>query len=459
MKKLAMLDALFLYMEKGDRKTHVVAYMLYDYPENQDREEYISDLVKQLRITPWLFPNHDMSLTRSWRTLGQWAWIPAPDRDMQYHVRKVQLPGNGGLKALQTYACDVNAEPMDYTKPMWELHVIDGFDNNQFALIMKVHHCCIDGVSGMNLLSTSMSPDPAENYLDRIEKMRNQTVSHTPLHEQGDKILNRRWQKIKNLVSGYITLFRNIRSGDCKILITKTDAPTTEFSGEIEKRKSTGSAVIPLNAVKAVAKTAGVSVNDVVSAVTGTAMVRYLSERGETFDPSLRALMPVSVHTKDDISESNKIGIASYTMATTAQSHLLQLQEIAESTNIVKKQMRELPQQVVMSAMAMSTLPLIASSFLPNYEMPVLSNVVISNVQGPKEPLYLNGALLRSVCPISLIFPTLALNVTVISYADELDIGITADAILSPDIQTLADYMVDAFSEMEVEIIAEKQIA
>lgn len=452
-----MLDALFLHMELKSMKSHVVAYMIYDFPESQSPKQYLHTLVNELRERPWPFPNHDMRLYRSVATLGQWAWTPAPERDMDYHVRHIQLPTPGGLEALRTYACDEHEKAMDYSRPVWELHVIEGVSEKQFAVIMKVHHCCIDGVSAMNLLKKCMSPDPAENYLQRIKNLPSPS---TPLTSANTKhiIPKNRLNEFRRLLGGYGTLLKQTFSGKNPMFSAKGATPRTMFSGESGTRKSSGSTTVPISAVKSVAKSAGVSVNDVVSAMTGRAMKIYLEERGVAPDKSLQAIMPVSVHTADDLGESNKLGLASYTMASDIPNALKQLQTIAKATTAAKKMLNELPPQVAMASMALFTLPkVILMALLPNEKAPLMSNTIISNVQGPKQTLYLNGAPMRSFCPISLIFTGITLNVTVLTYGKDLNIGITADDLIAPDIQILADYMVDSLFELEKELTLETQ--
>lgn len=455
MKKLAMLDALFLHMELKSMKSHVVAYMIYDFPESQQPKQYLRTLVNELREKPWPFPNHDMRLFRSITTLGQWAWIPAPERDMNYHVRHIQLPAAGGLEALRTYACDEHEKPMDYSRPVWELHVIEGVNEKQFAVVMKVHHCCIDGVSAMNLLKKCMSSDPAENYLQR---MKNLPSPSAPFATEKTKqaIPKNRLNKFRPLIDGFSTLLKQTLTGKNPMFSSKGATPRTIFSGESGTRKSSGSATVPISTVKSVAKSAGVSVNDVVSAMTGRAMKIYLEERGGALDKSLQAIIPVSVHTEDDLSESNKLSLASYTMASDIPNALTQLQTIAKATTAAKKMLSELPPQVAMASMALFALPkIILISMMPNEKAPLISNTIISNVQGPKQTLYLNGAPMRSFCPISLIFTGITLNVTVLTYGEDLNIGITADDLIAPDIQQLADYMVDSLLELKEELTQE----
>jgi len=199
----------------------------------------------------------------------------------------------------------------------------------------------------------------------------------------------------------------------------------------------------------------GGTVNDVVSALIGTGMRRYLEGKGEKLHGSLYATMPVSLHTDGDMDESNKISMSCYPLASDVDNPLEQIQTVQKATRKAKDEMRALPQSVIYSLMAVGALPILIRKIRGVREVNArrMTNVMISNVPSFKEPRYYKGAKLLGLYPLSLIMDGIGINVTVSSYVDSLDFGLASDKTMAPDIEVICDHMLDAMEEMKAEVL------
>ena len=452
MKKLSVLDTLFLLMDNEEQKMHVLGYLMFEKPQGCP-DDYMNKLVQEVRKHPWPFPHFRDKVSRSLGSLGLYYWENDFNMDMKHHVQYVKAPGKGTAKDLRDYTTDYEAESLDYSRPLWELRIIDGLeDSNQFAIVMKVHHSGIDGVSAMNMLEELFRVDASDySNPDMARKKKQQNTKVRKVRKVSFvKSLQVYLKGLKQVIGGIIT-------GESMLLPPKGKVPVTRFNEIVAPTRSFATVSLSLPEVNALSKATGGTVNDVVSAIIGTGMHRYLEGKGEVLDKSLYATMPVSLHTDGDMDESNKISMTCYPLASDVKNPSEQIRTIQKFTRKAKDEMKELPQSVMSSLMALGAIPILIQKIrgVRKVDARLMTNVMISNVPSFKEPRYYKGSRLLGLYPLSLIMDGIGINITVSSYIDSLDFGLASDKTMAPDIELICDHMVDAMEEMKADVLGE----
>jgi len=257
--------------------------------------------------------------------------------DMTHHVRLVTLRRGDAEQALRDYTTDLYATALDYNRPMWEIHVIDGLERrNEFAMAFKVHHCSIDGISAKNVIEEVLRPDPA----DRANANMGRKKHHQKARFDAGLAKMSRRQRLSADWKGLGTIRGQIRSGETMLIPPPDAVPVTasiRWWNRVAalRRPPSRSRWSP----RSRAPRAG-TINDVISALVGTAMRRYLDGKGESPAKSLYATMPISIHTDEDMDQSNRTCFCAYSLATDAASPLEQIESIRQSTAKAKAQIR-----------------------------------------------------------------------------------------------------------------------
>jgi diacylglycerol O-acyltransferase len=451
MKKLSVLDNMFLLMDRPDQKMHVVAYAIFEKPANAP-ENYVESLVEDIRQNPWPLPHYNEKLHRSVGTLGRYFWVEAKDMDMNHHVRLVRLQGRNADQALRDYTTNLYAMSLDYTRPMWEMHVIDGLDRrNEFAIAFKVHHCSIDGISAKNVIEEVLRINPAD--LSNADMTRKKRDQKTRFHGSLQKVSRR--EKTKAYWKGLGTIRAQIKSGETMMIPPQNAVPITRFNTIVEPTRSFATVNLALYTVAEIARVTQSTINDVISALVGTAMRHYLDSKGESPAKSLYATMPISIHTEEDMDQSNRICFCAYSLATDAASPIDQIESIRQSTTKAKAQIRSVPQNVLYSLMGLRILSLMIRRLrgIRAVNPRTMTNVLISNVPIFKEERYYKGAKLLGIYPLSLVMDGIGINITVSSYVDRLLFGLASDKTKAPDIEKIGGYMQEALEKMRMTIL------
>lgn len=451
MKKLNALDNMFLLMDRPDQKMHIVAYAVFEKPTDA-ADDYVQKLVEDMRRNPWPLPHYNEKLHRSIGTLGRYHWVEARDMDMTHHVRLVTLRRGDAEQALRDYTTDLYATALDYNRPMWEIHVIDGLERrNEFAMAFKVHHCSIDGISAKNVIEEVLRPDPADQSNANMDRKKHHQKAR---FDAGLAKMSRR-QRLSAYWKGLGTIRGQIKSGETMLIPPPDAVPVTRFNTLVEPSRSFATTTLALTLVAEIARATRSTINDVISALVGTAMRRYLDGKGEPPAKSLYATMPISIHTDEDMDQSNRICFCAYSLATDAASPLEQIESIRQSTAKAKAQIRSVPQSVLYSLMGVRILSLMVKRLRGHRAVNprTMTNVLISNVPIFKEARYYKSAKLLGIYPLSLVMDGIGINITVSTYIDRLLFGLASDKTKAPDIEKIGQYMQDALEEMQVTLL------
>ncbi len=459
-----LMDAGFLYLETREAPMHVAGLNLHEFPEGANQRKFMARIGDAYRSTvelrkPFAHRVAHGALGR----LGPVYWEHDEDLDLEYHVRHSALPKPGRYRELFSLVGRLHSTLLDRSRPLWEVHLIEGLKNRQFAVYTKVHHAMLDGVAGIRLTEGACSTDPeASNDLSPLSielheqlKARHGLIEDAKF-EPSDFELKAVTEFIKSqldtsahllgVVKNYAATWLGVGDG---LAVPWRHVPHTLINTNVSSARRFVAQSWSINRVREVAKAADVTINDVVLAMCSGALRRYLEEQGENPEHSLRALVPVSVRKKDDFDSAVAISYIVADLGTRHADPIDRLEAIVDSTRAGKGMLGELtPREAGLYATLVQT-PLFLASMMGVADWFPPVSTVISNVPGPRKQLYWNGSPLLGTYPVSAVFHGFALNITFVSYHGNLDFGIIACRRSVPRVQRLIDYLEEALTELE----------
>jgi WS/DGAT/MGAT family acyltransferase len=492
MRQLTSLDAQFLAMESSRVYGHVGGLAIFDPSTAPGGEVTTQDLCRILSARIDQLPPFHQRLVDVPFGLDHPYWIEDPDFDLDFHIRDSAVPPPGDERKLAETVARIFARPLDRRRPLWELYLIHGLSEGRIAMLTKVHHAAIDGVSGAEVLGVlfDLSPDtPADDGQGRGGEWHPERVPGQ-LEMLGRGLLGLPRQPLRALGSlpkalsaapnfpgqammpgiphaqraGADLQRRLGRSSDAELTrVRSSRAPRTRFNGRVSPHRRFSFGSLPLEDVKALKNELGIKVNDVVVALCATAVRDWLLARDELPKEPLVALVPVSVRTEEERGTfGNKVTGMILPIPTDVADPRERLLKAHEILRRAKGQTQGLPASLMTDV----------SNFIPpalfnraaRVAMEVSGrvrpplNLVISNVPGPPIPLYCAGAQMLGHFPVSVVTDGVGLNITVMSYQDRLDFGIIADRDAIDDAWTMMESMANALDEL-LEVICGRRRA
>ncbi len=457
-KKLGSADAFFLQIEGENAPMHIGLLNRFKLPKGKGLE-FIQGIVDTARNTPVNQAPFNLKLAKT--SLGKWnaAWETADEIDIDYHVRHSALPQPGGERELAVLISRLHSIPLDKSRPLWEMHIIEGFADGTFALYAKMHHALIDGVAGSRMLQKSMSESPKAKFvafwgLPEEKKTRKEREKENPMlaaFKQGAEQAKAAVGVGKSLR----TLLKGHRNKDLPGLVPPYAAPDSVLNLPIGPQRRVSTQIFKFDRIRKLADKADATVNDIVMAICSGALRRYLQEIDALPDKPLIAQVPVSVRAKDDPGEGNAISFIQANLGTNEPDALGQLAAVKQSMSDGKTFLGRMSKTELAnySALVMAPFAIGQVAGIGNRRRKPMFNVTISNVPGPKKTLYMGGAKLLSSQPVSLIFQGQALNITIFTYDDMLNIVYTACRNSLPHVQKLVGYAEEAIVELEEELL------
>jgi WS/DGAT/MGAT family acyltransferase len=460
MQRLSGLDASFLHLETPSSHMHVASLGIFD-PTGVEGGVTIDRVTEVFAGRLHLAAPFRRRLVHVPFGLHHPLWIEDPDFDIRNHVRHTAIPAPGGTKELSNLVSRLVALPLDRTRPLWEIWLIEGLEGGQVGLLTKVHHAAIDGASGNELLVAllDLSPEVVE-HVPKEEWEPDRLPTDAELLGFAASSLARQPLRVGRAMARTTAAALDIRrrgqqSTSPVLPPAPFAAPRTSFNTALTPRRSYAFTSLDLRTVKAVKQAAGCTVNDVVMALCSGALRHYLDDRGEVLDASLVAMVPVSVRTEDERGDlGNKVSMMLCTLASDVDDPLERLALIRACMGEAKEQQKAIGADTL-SEWTEFAAPAVAGRAARLYSrfkladmMRPLFNVTISNVPGPPFPLYSAGAKLLANYPVGPIIDGTGLNMTVMSYLDQLDFGLLACPDVLDDVWALADALHTALDEL-----------
>ncbi|RZS32673.1 WS/DGAT/MGAT family acyltransferase [Herbihabitans rhizosphaerae] len=453
MPMMPVTDSMFLLAESREHPMHVGGLQLFELPDGAG-PDWVNDtyreLLSQVDIRS-LFRRRPRGPVSS---LGQWSWTNDDELDLEYHVRLSALPTPGRVRELLELTSRWHGTLLDRHRPLWEAHMIEGLEGNRFASYTKVHHALLDGVSAMRLLERSLSTDPAADLSAPWTQPMRKGATEKPGADAPGRGLNMLRQALSDVASAPAAFVRaaNQFFGDQAATLPFT-APKSMLNVPITGARRFAAQSWSLSRIKAVGKGAGATVNDIMLAMCAGALRQYMIDMNALPDTPLVSAVPVSLR-QDDSASGNAVGLILCNLATTTEDPAQRLAEIKASMSRGKRVYDGMSQ---MQILAMSAIPMVPLALAPIpgalQIVPRGFNVLISNVPGPRQPLYFNGARLLGTYPVSIPYDGQALNITVTSYMDNLDFGLTGCRRSVPHLQRLLAHLETALADLEKAVL------
>jgi WS/DGAT/MGAT family acyltransferase len=475
-KQLTGLDASFLYMETATSFGHVSGLGIYRRPDDPDYSPYDAFRAQIESRLPILEPFR-RRLVEVPLGMDHPYWINDPDFDLDFHVRHMGIPPPGDHHQLATQVARIIGRPMDRSRPLWEAYVLEGLEGDHFAVLTKIHHATIDGASGVELLTILLDAEP-EGALppaddgrwkpDRVPSdadLLNRTfwsfvrrpgravrVQLNAAQEMAEITRNKGLAQVVKAARSQLRapIGGRVRRREGEPQLPVGGAPRTPFNRSITPHRRLAMRSVPLDDIKVLKNALDATVNDVVMAVCSGALRRYLELHDALPEEPLRAMVPVSIRTgQEEDRWTNRVSGLVASLPTHVADPLERVQIVHEAMVAAKAQFEMVPADALVDlaqfsspALAAQAARLASSMRIADRTNPPV-NVVISNVPGPRQPLYLAGAELVHYYPVSTIAEGMGLNITVHSYLDTLDIGLVSCWELVPDLELLVDLHVE----------------
>ncbi|MBF6213575.1 wax ester/triacylglycerol synthase family O-acyltransferase [Nocardia puris] len=450
MKLIAPIDAIFLLAESREHPMHVGSLQLFEPPEDAG-PDFAAQTHRMLLSCNEIHPTFRK---RPATALGspQLAWTLADDVDTDYHVRRVALPGPGTQDQLVDLISGLHGTLLDRHRPLWEVHVIEGLRDGRFAIYSKMHHGLIDGVSAQRLVQRTLTEDPNATEpripwnLPRSGRRRER--------EAGGGLLGAA-KTLAQAAGGVPGLLRAARTALVEQQATLPfAAPRTMLNVPIGGARRTAVRSWPMERIKQVRKATGTTVNDVVLAMSAGALRTYLAEHDALPDKPLVAMVPMSLRSPDDTATDGvKVGALLCNLGTDLADPLARLRVVSESMRSSKQVYDGLSplQSMALSGLMVSPIALNLIPALIPWTTPPF-NVVISNVPGPREQMYWNGARLDANFPLSIPFDGQAVNITLTTNGGNLDFGLVGCRRTVSDLHRILDHLETALAELEAAV-------
>ncbi len=459
LQRLSGLDASFLYLETSTQPLHVCSVLELDtatIPGGYSFERLRDELA--VRITA--IPTFRERLANSFLNLDHPVWVEDEEFDVDRHLHRIGLPAPGGRVELAEICGHLAALPLDRRHPLWEMWAIEGLDGTdarkggRMAVMTKVHHAAVDGVTGANLMSQLCSVEPDAPPPDPVAASGDVNPLRIALGGLGrfaSRPINLATSVLPATVSTVFDTVRRAAGG--RGLAHPFGAAQTPVNRTITAHRNVAFAQLDLEDVKTVKNHFGVKVNDVVMALVSGVLRKFLLDRGELPESSLVAMVPVSVHDRSDRPGRNQVSGMFSTLQTGIEDPAERLTAIAAANDVAKEHSSAIGATLLQDwsqfagpAVFGVAMRVYARSRLT--ESRPVHNLVVSNVPGPQIPLYFLGAEVQGMYPLGPIFHGAGLNITVMSLNGRLNVGLISCPELIPDLWDLADGFADGMDEL-----------
>ncbi|HEY0448050.1 wax ester/triacylglycerol synthase family O-acyltransferase [Actinophytocola sp.] len=455
---MPVTDSMFLLAEAREHPMHVGGLQLFELPDGAGPDyvsEFHRDLLSLADVRP-LFRRRPRGPVGS---VGQFAWTNDDQLDLEYHVRLSGLPRPGRVRELLELTSRLHGSLLDRHRPLWEFTVVDGLEGNRFATYSKIHHALLDGVSALKLIQSSLSEDPNELGVrppwsppvrtNVFDKPRRRAAEVDPFTAAGRLV-----KDVFGLGGAAVKVVNEAFREQSATLAFQ--APKSMFNVPITGARRFAAQGWPLERVKAVGRAASATMNDVMLAMCSGALRQYMLDLGTLPDRPLVAAIPMSLRARSGASSSegslggNAIGLILCNLATDKPDAATRLATIHDSMLKGKQVYHGMSRLQITALSAIPLIPL-AVGTVPGMTTltPPGFNVLISNVPGPREPLYWNGARMQGVYPLSIPYEGQALNITVTSYAGSLEFGLTGCRRTVPHLQRLLGLLEESLQDLE----------
>ncbi|MEM7610605.1 MAG: wax ester/triacylglycerol synthase family O-acyltransferase [Pseudomonadota bacterium] len=475
MHQLSGLDASFLYLETANTPMHIGSLCIYDqstapggHVRFKDILAFYEERLHRARVFRQRLARVPMSLDHPY-------WIEDPDFDLEFHVRHIALPAPGDWRQLCIQTARLHARPMDLNRPLWEvyviegLHAVEGIPANSFAVVSKIHHAAIDGVSGAEIAAAlhDLSPmnevsPPAKEWVAEREPTGMEMLARTT-----GRTAALPWRLTKAAQKGLPAIGRLIGGLAKRELKPSQSAPRTRFNGNVGPHRVFDGQTFALDDIRAIKNSQpGCTVNDVVVTICGGALRKYLESKFELPEESLVAMAPMSTRgNAQRRSEGNMVSAMSLPIRTDIEDPLERLLAVNEASQNAKKMTFAMGPEL--AASAAEFLPSTTAGMLVRAyarmrlaeSLPPMFNTVITNVPGVNVPLYSMGSKMVANYGIGPVVHGLGLFQPVLSYNNKITISAVSCREMMPDPAFYCECLQASFDDLKAATVGKAKTA
>ena len=451
MSKLSLLDLGFFIAETEASPKHVAGLLIFKRPP-KSTAAFAKNLYKEYLAASDVKPPFNRVIHFSMGAMPH--WVATDHIDMHQHVFFHTLPKDANdRKALYDFVSKLHTPMLDRSRPLWEVHVIDGLPEGKFALYQKMHHAYADGVTMARWTAECYSTSP-----DDMEQTPVWTQKHGGRGAKAkQELLQLTWNEVTGNARRFLGIGRlaamlfleSVKLTKNAIALPFVSSARTPLTGQVTSGRQFATAGVSMARVNAIRTRTRSTLNHIALTCLDGALRRYLQDQGVELRRPITIQMPVNLRKEGEKTAGNKIGIIQVELSPPTDDPYVRLRNIGYSLRNVRTMVDSVAPEAIESYTIITGLVAqIAEMLKLSNKMPPMGNTLVSNVPGPKEHLYIKGARMEEMHPISTLPPSNLLNITLFSYAGDLFFGLIATDEL-PNLEHLADYVTEAFTELE----------
>jgi len=458
MKALSGVDGAFLHLETKETPMHVASLHVFDLPAGYTGE-FHADIKRQMRRRLRLAPVLTRKLAPMPLQFANPVWVEEDEVDLDYHVQHLTLPSPGTQAQLEDCAARMHSQLLDRSRPLWRMAVIDGLQSGQVAYYFKVHHAVLDGQAGVLLSQTLFDVTPKPRAIERGAGPHAEHPGMAELaaaalkHDAGQYI--KLVRHLPDVMKTLIGLFGGTPGkASSRLGQNFSFGPKTPLNVPITGERGFAAVSVPLDTLKRLAKVHEAKLNDIVLALCGGALRRYLAQHGGIPRKPLIATMPISLREAGNTEYTTQATLTLLNLNTGKADPVKRLRAIRDAAGAMKA-LTQRAKGVIPTDFPSIGVPWVLQGLAALYgrsgivnAMPPIANVVISNVPGPQVPLYAAGARMTDYWPLSIVEHGVGLNITVMSYAGTMGFGFTTARSAVPDARELSAALLAALDEL-----------
>jgi diacylglycerol O-acyltransferase / wax synthase len=462
MQRLTGADATFLYGETRHAPMEIASCIVVDASELPRGDALLDKARAFLEPRLHLAPPLRRRLVRVPFELDHPMWVEDPDFDIDYHLRHAALPEPGTMEQLAELIGRLLSRQLDHSRPLWEMYVIEGVEGDRGAIFVKSHHAAVDGVAAFQLVAALMDLWPDAPVPAPPDEPWQPDELPTDLELVAGAAANLARQPVRGLRATRRLIRTTLQArrdhGSIGAVVGQSGAPQTRFNGSLTPHRRVRFLDLPMDGVKELKSRTGTKVNDVVLAVVGGALRRYLQRHDELPDEPLLAFVPVSARA-DDTGDANATTMMYVPLATDEPDPRRRLDQVAAGSAEAKNRLADTGPSALVDVTEYTGPALAAQAFRLaealrlNERVRLGGNVVVSNIPGPPVPLYTTGARVDHIYPIGPLTDGSGLNITLLSYLGNLGVAVNTDRELVPDVDDLVEDLQEAYAELRDAVI------
>ena len=458
MSKLSLLDLGFFIAETEASPKHVAGLLIFKRPP-KSTPAFAKNLFKEYLAANDVKPPFNRVIQFS---MGSWpSWRSVEKLDMAQHVFFHTLPKGGNDRtALYAFVSKLHTPMLDRSRPLWEVHVIDGLPDGKFALYQKMHHAYADGVTMARWTAECYSTSPTDMEQTPVWTQKHGGYGGSRSNEAKQELLQMTWQEVVGNTRRFLgigrlaamLLLESVKLTKNAIALPFVSSAKTPLTGQVTSGRQFATAGVSMDRVNTIRTRTRSTLNHIALTCLDGALRRYLKDQGVELRRPITIQMPVNLRKEGEKTPGNKIGIIQVELSPPTDDPYVRLRNIGYSLRNVRTMVDSVAPEAIESYTIITGLVAqIAETLKLSNKMPPMGNTLVSNVPGPKEHLYIKGARMQEMHPISTLPPSNLLNITLFSYAGDLFFGLIATDEL-PNLARLGVYVEEAFAELEASV-------